>query len=150
MITGLSHINLLVPPGTLPLATHFYSTTLGLTPRPVPAHRVHDLAWFEIGDSGQQVHIAPDYNGSDGIIKGEEGGDEESMKAKWSSRHPCFRLGSPELLEELRVRIWKHFEEGGGAAPLEADRPGASASGMFVLSFPSRISCLWVGFFRGW
>ena len=66
MITGLSHINLLVPPGTLPLATAFYSTTLGLTPRPVPAHRVHDLAWFEIGDSGQEVHIAPDYNGSNG------------------------------------------------------------------------------------
>lgn len=124
MITGLSHINLLVPPGTLPLATAFYSTTLGLTPRPVPAHRVHDLAWFEIGDSGQEVHIAPDYNGSNGTVKGEEGGE-----LKWSSRHPCFRLGSPELLEELRVRIWKHFEDGGEAAPLEADRPGGVASG---------------------
>ena len=127
MITGLSHINLLVPPGTLPLATAFYSTTLGLTPRPVPAHRVHDLAWFEIWDSGQEVHIAPDYNGINGTVKGEEGGE-----AKWSSRHPCFRLGSPELLEELRVRIWKHFEDGGEAAPLEADRPGGVASGELV------------------
>jgi len=57
MISGIAHINLLVPPGTLPLATTFYSETLGLTPRSVPAHRVHDLAWFDIGDSGQQVHI---------------------------------------------------------------------------------------------
>jgi hypothetical protein len=127
MITGLAHINLLVPPGTLPLATAFYSKTLGLTPRPVPAHRVHDLAWFEIGDSGQQVHIAPDYNGSNGNFKG----GEDSKEVKWSSRHPCFRLGSPELLEELRVRIWEHFEVGGEAAPLEADRPGGVASGMF-------------------
>jgi catechol 2,3-dioxygenase-like lactoylglutathione lyase family enzyme len=71
MITGLSHINLLVPPGTLPLANTFYSETLGLRPRPVPAHRVHDLAWFEIGDSGQEVHIAPDYNGSNGSGSGE-------------------------------------------------------------------------------
>ena len=135
MITGLAHINLLVPPGTLPLATAVYNGTLGLTPRPVPAHRVHDLAWFEIGDSGQQVHIAPDYNGSNGIVKAEEGGDEEGMKAKWSSRHPCFRLGSPELLEQLRVRIWEHFERGGEAAPLEADRPGGGASGMSAISF---------------
>lgn len=95
----------------------------------MPAHRVHDLAWFEIGDSGQEVHIAPDYNGSNGNVKGE--GGEEGGKAKWSSRHPCFRVGSPELLEELRVRIWRHFEQGGEAAPLEADRPGATASGMF-------------------
>lgn len=137
MITGLSHINLLVPPGTLPLATAFYSKTLGLKPRPVPAHRVHDLAWFEIGDSGQEVHIAPDYNGSNGNINvsgnghdGEEG-EAEKRKSKWSSRHPCFRLGSAELLEELRVRIWEHYESGGEAAPLEADRPGGVASGMF-------------------
>jgi hypothetical protein len=135
MITALAHINLLVPPGTLHHATHFYSTTLGLTPRPVPAHRVHDLAWFEIGDSGQQVHIAPDYNGSNGVVKGEEGKDEEGMKAKWSSRHPCFRLGSPEALEELKMRIWRHFEERGGAAPLEADRPGGAASGTLVAFF---------------
>jgi catechol 2,3-dioxygenase-like lactoylglutathione lyase family enzyme len=54
MITGIAHINLLVPPGTLPHATTFYSETLGLKPRSVPAHRVHDLAWFDIGDSGQR------------------------------------------------------------------------------------------------
>jgi hypothetical protein len=118
MITGIAHINLLVPPGTLPHATTFYSTTLGLTPRPVPAHRVHDLAWFDIGSSGQQVHIAP-------------GSNEEK-----SPRHPCFKLGSPEELVELvelRARIWAHYERGGEAAPLEADRPGVVNSGMFFL-----------------
>lgn len=114
MITGIAHINLLVPPGTLPHATTFYSTTLGLTPRPVPAHRVHDLAWFDIGSSGQQVHIAP--------------GTNEERK---SSRHPCFKLGSPQELMELRARIWAHYESGGEAAPLEADRPGDVSSGMF-------------------
>ena len=139
MITGLSHINLLVPPGTLPLATAFYSKTLGLRPRPVPAHRVHDLAWFEIGDSGQEVHIAPDYNGSNingnGNGNGSDGEDVETKKSKWSSRHPCFRLGSAEQLEELRVRIWECFEAGGEAAPLEADRPGGVASGMLLSYF---------------
>ena len=122
MITGIAHINLLVPPGTLPHATTFYSTTLGLTPRPVPAHRVHDLAWFDIGSSGQQVHIAP--------------GTNEEPK---SSRHPCFKLGSPEQLIELRARIWDHYERGGEAAPLEADKPGVVNSGMFVLEGRSMV-----------
>jgi catechol 2,3-dioxygenase-like lactoylglutathione lyase family enzyme len=113
MIIGIAHINLLVPPGTLPHATTFYSETLGLKPRSVPAHRVHDLAWFDIGDSGQQIHIAP--------------GENEAK----SSRHPCFKLGSPEQLIELRARIWAHFERGGEAAPLEADQPGNTNSGMY-------------------
>lgn len=73
MITSLAHINLLVPAGTLPHATTFYSETLGLKPRAVPSHRKHDLAWFDIADSGQQVHIA---------IGANEPG---------SSRHPCPR-----------------------------------------------------------
>jgi hypothetical protein len=125
MISGIAHINLLVPPGTLPHATTFYSETLGLTPRAVPAHRVHDLAWFDIGDSGQQVHIAPGTN-----------------EAK-SSRHPCFKIGSPELLIELRARIWAHFERGGEAAPTEADQPGGVNSGMFfVYSCVTMVLCV--------
>lgn len=123
MITGIAHINLLVPPGTLPHATTFYSDTLGLDPRPVPAHRVHDLAWFDIGTSGQQVHIAP-------------GTNEEK-----SPRHPCFKIGSPEELVQLRARIWAHFERGGEAAPREADRPGVVSSGM--LPFVLRWMGLW-------
>lgn len=34
---------------------------------------------------------------------------------------------------ELRARIWAHYERGGEAAPLEADRPGVVNSGMFFL-----------------
>lgn len=117
MITGIAHINLLVPPGTLDHARTFYSETLGLKPRAVPAHRVHDLAWFDIADSGQQVHIAP--------------GTNEEAK---SSRHPCFKLGSPEQLLELRAKIWEHFERGGEAAPKEADQPGGVSSGESCLS----------------
>lgn len=132
MIASLAHINLLVPPGTLPLATAFYSGTLGLKARPVPAHRVHDLAWFEIGDSGQEVHIAPDYNGSNNLEDAEGG---KANKTKWSSRHPCFRVGSVEMLEELKGRIWEVYERGGEGAPLEADRPGEGSSGMFFFSF---------------
>ncbi|KAM0716154.1 hypothetical protein Q7P37_008668 [Cladosporium fusiforme] len=120
MITGLAHINLLVPPGTLPLAHTFYSETLGLTPRAVPAHRKHDLAWFDIGDSGQQVHIAPGINEAD------------------SSRHPCFKIGSPQDLLKLRERIWEHFERGGEAAPREADRPGEGSSGDQGAEYPQR------------
>jgi hypothetical protein len=60
------------------------------------------------------VHIAP--------------GDNEEK----SPRHPCFKLGSPEELVELRARIWAHYEKGGEAAPLEADRPGVVNSGMFL------------------
>lgn len=112
MISSLAHINLLVPPGTLNHATTFYGNTLGLKPRAVPAHMKDNLAWFDIADSGQQVHIAFGTN--------ETG----------SSRHPCFRIESPEALVQLRQRIWEHFEEGGEAAPMEADRPGARNSGM--------------------
>lgn len=116
MILSLSHINLLVPPSTLHLAHAFYSETLGLRPRPVPPHRQHELAWFDIADSGQQVHIAL-----------AAGTAEEAP----SARHPCFRVGSAEELLELRERIWRHFEMGGEGAPREADKPGVESSGEF-------------------
>ena len=115
MISGLAHINLLVPPGTLDKAAVFYGETLGLKPRAVPSHRKHDLAWFDIADSGQQVHIAP-------------GTNEEK-----SPRHPCFKIESPEALVKLRQKIWEHFERGGEAAPKEADEPGGVNSGEFFV-----------------
>jgi len=115
MISGLAHINLLVPSGTLDQAASFYGTTLGLKPRAVPSHRKHDLAWFDIADSGQQVHIALGTNEID------------------SPRHPCFKLESPEALLELRQRVWEHFERGGEAAPKEADKPGVVNSGKSVV-----------------
>ena len=115
LITGLAHINILVPAETLPLARAFYGETLGLTPRDVPSHRKHDLAWFDIGTSGQQVHVAL-------------GPAKEAL----SSRHPCFKLGGPEELLELRRRVWEHFERKVEGGPMEADRPGAESSGQYL------------------
>jgi hypothetical protein len=124
MITGLHHINLVVPPSTLHLATEFYSTTLGLTPRPVPHLQRSTLAWFDIGTSGQQVHIAF--------------GTPEDFTTHASSRHPCFKISSVEDLDVLRRRIWEHFERGGEAAPREADRPGEKNSGAEGVEYPTR------------
>ena len=45
MITGISHINLIVPPGTLHLAESFYGETLGLQRVAVPPRQNHLLAW---------------------------------------------------------------------------------------------------------
>lgn len=117
MISGIAHVNLVVPAGSLGSAHAFYGNTLGLVSTPVPALQRDRLAWFNIADSGQQVHIA---FGRDI--------DFEGAAAK-SSRHPCFRIASRESLLELQRRVWKHFEEGGDGAPLEADRPGEENSG---------------------
>jgi hypothetical protein len=68
---------------------------------------------FDIGSSGQQVHIA----------FGESGPK--------SSRHPCFKIESPEALLELRQRVWDHHKKGDEAAPQEADEPGKMDSGEF-------------------
>ncbi|KAK3677154.1 hypothetical protein LTR78_002692 [Recurvomyces mirabilis] len=111
---------MLVPLGTMPHAKDFYTNTLGLTSRTVPAAQKDSLAWFDIGSSGQQVHIA----------HGPEG--------EKSSRHPCFRIESPEKLIELRQRIWEHYERGGEAAPREADKPGAVNSGSQGVEYPQR------------
>jgi hypothetical protein len=45
MITGIAHINLIVPPGTLHLAESFYGETLGLHRVAVPARQKDMLAW---------------------------------------------------------------------------------------------------------
>jgi hypothetical protein len=50
-------------------------------------------------------------------------------------RHPCFKLESPEALEKLQRKVWRHFEmrsESEGA-PLEVDRPGEADSGTLIL-----------------
>ncbi|RMY08971.1 hypothetical protein D0867_08865 [Hortaea werneckii] len=111
MISGLAHVNILVPPGTLEQADQFYGETLGLKPREVPKLQKNSLRWFDIGDSGQQVHVAL------------------GMNETKSSRHPCFKIESPDALLQLRQRIWEHFTSGGPAAPQEADRPGDKDSG---------------------
>jgi len=114
MITGIAHINLVVPEGTLPAAEAFYAGTLGLTPTPVPALQRGTLAWFNIGSSGQQVHIAF------GV---------PADFAEPSARHPCFRLEGPEALLTVQKQIWKHFQEGGDGAPKACDQPGGESSG---------------------
>ncbi|CEL00482.1 Glyoxalase/Bleomycin resistance protein/Dihydroxybiphenyl dioxygenase [Aspergillus germanicus] len=121
MITGLAHINLLVPEGTLDRAEAFYGETLGLTSAPVPHLQKGTLLWFDIGNSGQQVHVAF--------------GPNESLSSR---RHPCFKLESPEKLQELQQRIWDHHVRGGDAAPLQADQPGGQNSGAKGVEYPSR------------
>nr|OQO21922.1 hypothetical protein B0A51_13022 [Rachicladosporium sp. CCFEE 5018] len=123
MISGILHINLLVPPGTLNHAQVFYGDTLGLTPRAVPVHMNGRLAWFDIGSSGQQVHVAI--------------GTNEPA----SSRHPCFRVESKEKLAKLRERVWESHVKGGEAAPREADKPGQGIRGDQSAEFPTRFFC---------
>ncbi|KAF2444079.1 hypothetical protein P171DRAFT_521472 [Karstenula rhodostoma CBS 690.94] len=123
MITGLHHINLVVPPGTLEQANDFYGSTLGLTPRAVPQLQRETLAWFDIGTSGQQVHVAF--------------GKPEDF-AHTSSRHPCFKVGGREALEALQGRVWGHFERGGESAPKAADEPGEKNSGAEGVEYPTR------------
>ncbi|KAL4876453.1 glyoxalase family protein [Aspergillus karnatakaensis] len=113
MIVGLAHINVLVPPDALDQAEEFYAGTLGLTPAPVPHLQKGTILWFDIGTSGQQVHVAPGIN-----------------ETKTSKRHPCFKLESQEKLLELQQRIWDHHVRGGEAAPLNADQPGEQNSGV--------------------
>lgn len=111
MIVGLAHVNLIVPSGTLEKANEFYGNTLGLTNRPVPHLQKDRLAWFDIGSSGQQVHIAF--------------GPSEVE----SSRHPCFKIESPEKLLELQKKVWEHHERQDGSSPRAADKPGEANSG---------------------
>lgn len=72
---------------------------------------------FDIGSSGQQVHVAFGRNV-----------DLES------TRHPCFKLQNKEALAALQLKIWEHFEAGGTAAPMAADKPGQLDSGKYACS----------------
>lgn len=48
LITGISHVNLLVPAGTLSQARAFYGKTLGFESVPVPILQRETLAWYAI------------------------------------------------------------------------------------------------------
>ncbi|KAF9894837.1 hypothetical protein FE257_004458 [Aspergillus nanangensis] len=121
MITGIAHINLLVPPGTLDKAHEFYVGTLGFTAAPVPELQKGTLAWFNITpDGSQQIHVAFGTN--------EPG----------SSRHPCLKVSSPDALLALRQRIWDHHVAGSLGAPMEADKPGDQNSGASGVEYPNR------------
>lgn len=84
----------------------------------MPKLQADRLAWFDIASSGQQLHV--------GYGRADIDFTEEARGAK---RHPCFRLENLEKLEELRQRIWDHFQRGGEGAPTEADKPGDENSG---------------------
>ncbi|KAI1817298.1 hypothetical protein GGS20DRAFT_533525 [Poronia punctata] len=123
MITGLHHINLVVPRDTLDDAAAFYGETLGLTPRPVPKLQQGTLLWFDIADTKQQVHIAF---------------GQPADFSHFSRRHPCFRVGDSEQLATLRQKIHEHFKRGGTGAPKEADEPGKENSGNQGEEYPER------------
>lgn len=46
LISGIAHVNLTVPSGTLDQAHAFYGETLGLKSRPVPELQKGTLAWY--------------------------------------------------------------------------------------------------------
>ncbi|KAJ5634107.1 hypothetical protein N7528_001949 [Penicillium herquei] len=94
MITGIAHVNITVHPGTLNDAQEFYSTILGLTPSPVPELQKGTILWFDIGSSGQQIHIT-------------EGPTDPEHR-----RHPCFKLGTQDELETLKKAIHDHHIKG--------------------------------------
>ncbi|KAJ5228842.1 hypothetical protein N7489_009550 [Penicillium chrysogenum] len=120
MISGIAHINLTIPQDTLEQAEEFYGTTLGLTSAPVPELQKGTILWFDIGSSGQQVHIT--FGATD----------------PQSSRHPCFKLSSREELEEIKASIYNHHLRGGPAAPMAADKPGETNSGTQGKEYPTR------------
>ncbi|KAJ5902281.1 hypothetical protein N7495_002809 [Penicillium taxi] len=111
MITGIAHVNLAVPPGTLDQAEEFYAGTLGLTSTPVPVAQEGTIKWFNIGSSGQQIHIS--HGTTDPVHR----------------RHPCFHIPSREELEKLKQLVYDHHIRGGPAAPMESDKPGEVNSG---------------------
>lgn len=81
---------------------------------------------FNIGDSGQQIHI------NCGPTDPEH------------SRHPCFKLESREHLETLKKAIYDHHVRGGPAAPMAADKPGEVDSGRETVHTP----CLLIEYYE--
>lgn len=121
-IVQIAHINLTVPQGTLHLADEFYAGTLGLTKVPVPQLQRDTLAWYNLpsepnsGYPPQQIHIAFPR-------------DDAELALADARRHPCFKLASPEALQQLQARIHDHHVRGDQSAPKEADKPGEMNSG---------------------
>jgi hypothetical protein len=62
MITGLAHVNLTVPSGTLEQANEFYGETLGLNPTPVPELQKGTLAWCVPNPAGNFMNITSSTN----------------------------------------------------------------------------------------
>ncbi|GLI78171.1 hypothetical protein PoHVEF18_006477 [Penicillium ochrochloron] len=120
MITSIAHVNLTVHPGTLEHAQEFYGQTLGLSSAPVPELQIGTLLWFDIGSSGQQIHVSC--------------GPTDPK----SSRHPCFKVPGRDELEAIKKSIYDHHIRGGPAAPMAADKPGEEGSGAKGKEYPQR------------
>ncbi|KAI8244476.1 hypothetical protein K4K55_005033 [Colletotrichum sp. SAR 10_96] len=112
MYDGLAHVTVTVPEGDLDRAVRFYTETIGLQPRPVPQLQKHELAWFDIGTSGQQLHIAFGANS-----------DLDAV------RHLCFKVETQKALLDLQVKLWEHHKRGDDTAPLSVDTPGVISTG---------------------
>jgi len=55
----LHHVNVVVPPGATERVVGFYADTLGLRQVTKPTEGVAQTgAWFDIGDTGSQVHVS--------------------------------------------------------------------------------------------
>ncbi|KAK4704227.1 hypothetical protein P7C70_g1978, partial [Phenoliferia sp. Uapishka_3] len=132
-ITGIAHINLTVLPNTLDAAAEFWSDTLGFTEVPVPELQRGTLKWFDITPGGQQIHLAYDYPTS-------------STLSQPSRRHPCFKVGSPELLRQLQEKVWAHHQKGVASSPKTCDQPGEENSGAKGKEYAQRFFCAdWSG-----
>jgi len=76
--------------------------------------------------SGQQVHVS---------LPSVPSGPDHFR----ASNHPCFKLASPEALQELQRRIYEHKEKSSSAAAVYAvDKPGEGNSGAQGEEYPSR------------
>ncbi|KAG9243653.1 Glyoxalase/Bleomycin resistance protein/Dihydroxybiphenyl dioxygenase [Calycina marina] len=122
MITGIAHVNLTVPPGTLEVAAEFYAGVLGFTRVPVPVLQKDELAWFDILPGGQQIHISS---------------RPTKPNAPDGTHHPCFKVESPEALLNLQGKIYESFERGGDHKPMTVDAPGEN-SGAKGVEYPKR------------
>ena len=128
-ISGLHHVNLLVPPNSLPLANSFYSGVLGFSTTPVPNSSKTHLAWFNVGNTGQQLHVTSEHYLSQAQLKAQAE----------SPRHACFKIVSEEKLVQLQKAIYKLYEKGGEGAPVHCDEPGDNNNGQGVAGdFPKR------------
>jgi len=128
LISGWHHVNLLVPPQTLQLAVRFYAGTLGLKQATVPKSKQSYLAWFDLGSSGQQLHINSQHHL-----------DEAHWKAQSeSARHPCFNILSEDKLDRLHELIWQMHREGGEGAPVQCDKVAENNGRNASAEFPKR------------
>ena len=129
LISGLHHVNLLVPPHTLHLAEAFYAGTLGLTQVVVPNSSKAHLAWFAIASSGQQLHITSEHYLN-----------HVQMQAQAESpRHLCLRISTESRLDKVHRMIWQQYEGGEEGAPVYCDEPGNDNGGRGTSGdFPKR------------